>query len=91
MIVLYRPFIYGMLALALLQLFMLFLNSLLICYHPRDTMQQILLKSGVFQPLMPKNEKKNRSHQPQDTNYDEIQRQQDYLQLQEYAPYYIAE
>ena len=54
-------------------------------------MQQILLKSGVFQPLMPKNEKKNRSHQPQDTNYDEIQRQQDYLQLQEYAPYYIAE
>jgi len=45
-----KPFTYGMLSLACLQILMIILNSMLICHHPRDTMQQILIKSGVEPP-----------------------------------------
>jgi hypothetical protein len=43
-----RPFTYAMLSLASLQLLMIVLNCLLICHHPRDSVEQILVKSGVL-------------------------------------------
>ena len=83
-----RPFTYGMLALACLQLIMVCLNTMLICHHPRDDMQQILLKSGVISPLMAQQQQDGHHAYPRQPNPNYPPRRRDeYIQMRELAPH----
>jgi hypothetical protein len=44
-----RPFAYALLAVICLQLIFIVMDFMILCFHPRDSLQKILEKSGTIQ------------------------------------------